>query len=492
MVNMNLNQYWQILWGRRRIVYAVTGIIVGITIFLVAIMPTTYTASTSINFEFGGGNPYADVRAGSPSVEGSYISTQINIIHSLNVAQRVVDSLSPIEKEQLIRALEANHTIVDTFIGSIKSIFNSVISFFGDEGQSGDSIKGSNEAETPKITWMARAIAGAINVTPITGSRILTLSYTSTDPSIAALITNKYVQAYTKTNLEMMIDPARNTAAWFDERLKSMRQSVEASQAKLAAYQQAEGIVATDEKFDIENTRLSELTSQLLAMQAETRKARTLQHRIQELKTGGSALDNIPEIQSNPSVQKIKDELRNLEAKLAELSSRLGQNHPQYQRVLEEISAAKSRLNREFAAIVEGANNSVRIAEERERAAEAALTEQKTLVLQLKNQRGTLDVLTREVESAREAYNAALAQFNQSSLQSLVTQTNVNIIDIAQIPRSPSGPNIGQNIVLALIVGLMLGVGLAFVIELLDRRIRAKEDLITELGLPVLGTLERI
>lgn len=490
MLSMHFNQYWQILQGRIKVVIITFGAIVLTTALMLAMTPNTYTATASLNFDFQGSNPYMDVRTLSPSAEGSYITTQISIIKSQHVAKKVVDNLSQSQREQLISAMDGHLTILDRLMGELFSRLRGAVDLFSAESQTAVGQESLNVPDPN--SGLALALTNNLKVTPVIGSRIVTLEYSSTDPSVSALITNAYVRAYTNTNLEMLIDPAKRTAVWFDERLGTLRHAAEAAQTKLAVYQQQEGIVATDERFDIESKRLTDLTTQLLDAQVETRKSVTSQQQVEELQSKRVSLDNIPEFQNNASIQKAKDEVRQYEAKLAELSSRLGDNHPQFQRMMLELNAAKRRLSNEFGSLVQGANNSVKIALERERSVERALAAQKQVVLQFKSERGAMDMLNREVESAQAAYNSALKQFNESSLQSLVTQTNISVIDAAQVPRHPSGPNIGQNMGLAVLVGLMLGIGIAFGWELIDRRVRSREDLLADLSLPVLGTLERV
>lgn len=479
--------------GRANVILITLAAIVFITAFILVLTPKIYTASASLNFEFQGSNPYMDVRTMSPGAEGSYIATQISIIKSQNVAQKLIDSLSDHQREKLASAIEGKLTPMDNVLSPAISGLHSLTQLFSSEERGDEVLSGASKTgEFSAHSWIAHSISNDLKVTPIIGSRVVTLEYSSPNPEVAALVTNGYVQAYTNTNLEMLIDPAKRTAAWFDERLDTLRLAVESAQAKLAAYQQQKGIVATDERFDNESKRLTDLTSQLLDAQLETRKAVTSQTQIEELRAKGISLDNIPDFQTNASIQKAKDDVRQYEAKLAEMSSRLGENHPQYQRMLLEIRAAKLRLSNEFSALVAGANNSVKIALERERSVEKALADQKEVVLQFKSQRGAIDMLNREVESAQASYNSALKQFNESSLQSLVTQTNISVIDPAQVPAQPSGPNLGQNMALAVLVGLMLGIGIAFAWELMDRRVRSREDLLADLSLPVLGTLERV
>ena len=112
------------------------------------------------------------------------------------------------------------------------------------------------------------------------------------------------------------------------------------------------------------------------------------------------------------------------------------------------------------------------------------------LVLDLKHEHDRITVLNRDVESAQSTYNAALTQMNASSMQSMMDQTSVSILDPANIPRQPSSPRWSKSLVLGVLAGLILGVGVAVFMELLGRRVHSKEDLLLHFNVPLLGHLK--
>ncbi len=481
---MTFTAYWQILRGRMAIVIAALVILVSITGGLLIIEPKTYSASTTLNFDFNGSNPYAGTISGT-SAEASYISTQVSIISSIKLAEKVYVLLDSTDREKVANALEAKKTILDRGLASVKAYFVT-----STDNPRLETQTRATEGDS-QYHWIVSALPGDLMVTPIIGSQILKIAYTATDPAIAALLTNVYAQAYVQTTLEMIVNPAQRTKSWIDKQAKFLRAHVEKAQAKLIQYQQQQGIIATDERLESENQRLMDLSRELSQVGEEYRSELSKQQQVKSLLAQGRIVDDVPAIAENTVVRAIKGEIRQLEAKLAELSGKLGINHPRLQSTRAELTAAKVRMKREIDSIVKGFSNSVAAIKERERTVQAALIGQKKLVLQFKGQRGEAEVLQREVESARDAYNTVLKQLTTTNLQSVVTQTNVQILDQAQQPRAASGPKYAQNLILAVIVGLMLGVGLVFVMEMLDRRIRTSYDLSDELDLPVLGVLQR-
>ena len=128
---------------------------------------------------------------------------------------------------------------------------------------------------------------------------------------------------------------------------------------------------------------------------------------------------------------------------------------------------------------------------QREAEVRRELEAQRSKVLQMKAVRDEGQVLVRDVENAQRAYDAIMARLTQSSLESQTTQSYVNMLTTAQPPAEASSPKMVLNVALAIVVGLMLAVGAALMLELMDRRVRGPEEIVASLGLPVIGSLPR-
>jgi len=486
---MSLERLFLILRTHARLIISIFTLAVVVSCIITYVTPKTYQATASLNFEFGATNP-VDIRGRSDFTEGTYITTQIGLIKSQNVAQEVEKDLTPYERDRLVAAFDAGRSVIDDLKFMVTSPLQAL---FKDQKK---TVRESSHGETLDIqsaySRLARSIGADLSVEPMFNSRIIEVSYSSTDRQIAALMANKYAEAYIKTNLQMVIDPARKSKVWFDEQLKSLRKMLEDARSKLTAYQQKEGIVSSDERIDTETTRLKELSSQLVAAQQATRNAVTEQQKLADVLADGAPLTTFEPVFSNSVVQHIKSEIRDLEGLLVKNSSSLGKNHPKMKKLNSELSAARARLESEIQTITDGISNAAELSTERERDLELVLGAQKQLVLDLKNQHDRIAVLKREVETAQATYNAALTQLNTTSMQSMVDQTNVSIVDRANIPGRHSSPDVVKNLVFGVIGGLILGIGLAVLMEMFSRRVHSREDFTVELGIPMLGHLKKV
>ena len=493
---MSLQQYIEIFRARVQVIIIIFVVAVAIAGIVTYVTPKMYMATTSLNFEIKGDNPFAEALGVSVLSGNTYVATQIDIIKSLNVAQKVVDSLRQNERNHLIASLEAENTIIDklrdSILAPIRSLFkndsNRVL-----EGKTSSEMHDSDalQIDSP-YSWVALSIGHNLKAKPMFSSRIVEISYASTNPQIAALMADKFAEAYIVANLQMIIDPAQKTKVWFDEQLKSLRENLQNAQSRLTAYQQKEGIVATDERIDTENKRLQELSSQLVSAQQETRNAVTEQQQLIEVLASSSSLLTFPKVFADPVIQRIKSDIRAFEGTLVEISSRLGENHPKYKRVQQELKAARGRLDVEVKVITEGIYNDAELAKERTRDLAKVLEKQKQFVLDLKYEYGRIAVLAREVESEQATYNTALDQLNETSMRSMIDQTNVSIVDPASVPGTHSSPRVMIDLGVGGLFGLLLGIGITIFREMLNRKVHSKEDLIVEVGVPFLGQLKKV
>lgn len=487
---LTIEKLFLILRTRARLIAAILAAAIIVAGVITYLSPKMYTASTSLNFTFTTNPIDSDTKA---LAEDTYVATQMGIIQSQQVAQRIVDGLTEYQRQRLIAALDARYSVTDQLMDAIKSPIGAL--FKGGQSHS-HAVATTGPGESLDVnsaySWLAQGIGADLFVAPQVNTRIVQISYDSTDPQVAALMVNKFAEAYIAANLEMVTDPARKSKAWFDEQLKSLRQRLQDAQSKLTAYQQQERVVSTDERLDNETTRLENLSNQLVIAQQETRNALTERKKLQEVLASGAPLDTFEAVFNNAVVQNIKAQIRDLQGTLVNSSNSLGANHPKIKKIKSELYAARQRLDVEIKTITDGINNAAELSKEREHDLAKSLEAQKQVVLDLKNEHNKIAVLQRDVESAQATYNAALNQLNTTSMQSLVDQTNVSIVDRANIPSTPSSPRVTKNLVLGILAGLLLGVGLAVILEISVRRVHSQEDLTIELGVPLLAHLKKV
>jgi len=445
---MNPQQFLLILRARYKLVFFVLLGTVMATFVVTLLLPKQYTATASVVVDVKSPDPIIGVMLPGMAAPG-YMATQIDIIQSDRVAQKVVKLLK----------LDASPTVRQQWM---------------------EATGGKGRLEI----WLADLLQKKLEVKPSRESNVISVSYKAVDPGFAAAVANAFTQAYIETNIELKVAPARQYAQWFGEQGKSLRDNLEKAQAKLSAYQQEHGIVAIDERLDNETAKLNELSTQLTVVQGQTSDAQSKQR-------SGSASDTLPEVVQNPTIGALKVDIARQEAKLQELAGNLGKNHPQYQRAESEIATLKQKLEVETRHITSGFSTSRNVGKEKESELRTAIEAQKKKLLELKHARDEVAVLMRDVDAAQKAYEAVSQRFNQTSLESQSTQSNVAVLTPAAEPTEPSSPKLVLNMMFSVFVGTLLSIGMALMLEMLDRRIRSADDLAETLRLPVLGVIQK-
>ena len=438
---MNFTTFLAILRARLWLMVLVLAVTVTTAAVVSLILPPSYKAATTVVVDSKSKDPVSGVMFPMQLMAG-YVATQVDIISSHNVAGKVVDTLKLAE------------------IPRVKSDFQE-----------------ATEGKGNIRDWLADSLLKNLSVEPSRESTAIDISFKSVDPNFAAAVANAFARAYIDTNLELRTEPARQSAAWFESQLKQLRDNLEQSQTKLSTYQREHGLVGADERLDVETARLAELSSQLVAAQSSSYDAASRQ--------SGEGAD----VMNSGVVQQLRTDLALKEASLAELGQNLGQNHPQYLRTKAEVDTLRAKLEAEKKAATRVVTTTASAARQREANLRGALASQKTHILDLKDKRDDLSVLLRDVDNAQHIYDSALQRYSETHLEAQTTQTEIAILNPAIAPLKPDSPKLLLNLVLATFLGSMLAVGVALLMEMIDRRVRNPQDISELLGVPVLSVL---
>ncbi|RZI85805.1 MAG: chain length determinant protein EpsF [Rubrivivax sp.] len=441
---MSFTQFIEILKARWILVVAVLAVtvlgVVGVSLLWVK----QYTAVSTVIIDSRGPDPINGMVMNNMLMPG-YIATQIDVVTSERVTRKVIKTLKLDQSPELRQ-----------------------------QWQDDANGQGSFEA------WLSELLQKSLTVSPSRESSVINISYSAVDPRFAAALANTFMQAYIDTTLELRVEPARQFSTLFEGQSKLARDRLEAAQAKLSDYQKAKGLIATDERLDIESVRLSELSSQLVALQAVASESGSRR---------AQASANMAEVLNNPVVSGLTADVSRLQARMKETQAKFGSAHPQVLELQANISELQAKRDAEIGRVTSSVSINDRINRSREAQVRVSLDEQRQKVLRLKEQRDEAAVLLRDVEDAQRNYDALRARFAQTSLESQNNQTNVSVLKYAEPPYEHSTPKLLLNTAIAVFLGAIIGLGAAIVTELLRRRIRTEDDFVHDMGVPLLGIM---
>jgi chain length determinant protein EpsF len=409
------------------------------------LLPKQYLATASVLADIK-----ADPVVGNPNpsqMASNYIATQIDVVNSDRVARHVVELLG----------LE-------------------------NDAQSKQEWKQATGGSGDLKAWLAEGLRLHLRATPSRESNVITIGFQWTDPQQAAIFANAFAQSYIQTSVELKVAPAKQYADWFKERSDELSSELAAKQRQLADFERDEGIVPTGERLDIEASRLAELSTQLVQIQAQRQDSQSRQRKIDNI-------ESLPEVLQSPVVSALKAQLSNAEIALDKLRERLGDSHPQYIQAKSEVDELHERIAQESERIVGSMKTTVAVNSRRESAIRAALEEQKAHVLEMKHQQDQAAILADAVQTAQRNLEAVNQRLAQSSLESLSQQTTLVLLTPATAPFIRDSPKPRLDMLIALFLGTILGVATALIVEHRNQRVRSEEDLLHVVGVPLLGRI---
>jgi succinoglycan biosynthesis transport protein ExoP len=444
---MTFEQLFAILRARWLVAASTFVLVVGSVAAFTLLKAKSYTATASVVVDIKSPDPIAGVvltGAASPS----FLMTQIDVMTSQRVALKVVSDL----KLNEIPNLRDNWMAATQGTGDFKG-------------------------------WLADLFRHTLEARPSRGSNVINLSYTGADPNFAATIVNAFVKAYLDVNMQLRTDPAKQYNRFFDSNGKQLREQLETAQARLSDFQQRQGIVVTDERLDVEMARLNELSTQVVQIQSAVADSVSRQAAV------NAQGDKTQDVMMNPLVTTLKSSLVQQENQLEQLSTKLGDEHPQVQELRNGIVDLRKRLDAEVRRVSGsfGISNSVNVA--RESQTRASLDAQRAKVLKMKAVRDQAAMLQRDADNAQRAYEGVMLRQNTSNLESKAFLDNVAALEYATAPSVPSGPRVLSNIGLGGVVGLALALAAALLLERLDRRLRTVSEIESLTQLPSIGAI---
>jgi capsular exopolysaccharide synthesis family protein len=334
-------------------------------------------------------------------------------------------------------------------------------------------------------------VLGSLAVTPIRNSRLVELRFSSPDPRLAADLANAHARAYIQQNLETRFAASKDASDWLGEQLAEQRKKVEESEAALQRYKEAHDAVAVEDRQNIVVQRLADLNAAVTKAKTERISREATYNQLKALQ-GTSAIDTAPAVIGNEYIQRLKAEVGDLQRQQAQLSERYGDRHPEMVKVRTALQTVEAKYDAEVGKVIQSVRAEYEAALAQERSLVGALEGQKTEALGLNRKGIEYSVLSREAESNRQIYEALLQRTKETGISSELKTSNIRVVDTAEIPAVPVLPRRQRDLMMSALSGAILALGLVFLFEYLDNRIKSPQELRAQLGLPFLGMVPAI
>lgn len=463
---IDLRRIWAAIFRHRFVVGGIVALALAAAIIVTVITTPVYSARVALQIDSGTSEVLeeeASFRAFDWDVE-RFLQTQIDVLLSRGTAKTLI------ERMDLARD--------DTFFTRMGVPAPTI------------AAPGKTMAETRQDAITTILLANVDAELP-RYSRILDLTFDSPDADYAAQIANGYAEAFIAGNLERRFDSSSYAREYLTEQLAESKQALEAAERAQVEYATANNLInlnsGTGNSDNPESLTQRTLISANDSLSAARSNRITAEQRYRSASNGDPM--QIPQVQSSPFISLVLRDLAEVEGQYRRDAARYKKDHPVIQEHIQQIASLRSDLSsavsdirgslrREYLAAL---NSERQLSSDVARLRSGTSTEQASRV--------QFNILARETATRRDMYDALLARFQEVNASAGITNSNISIIDQAQVPGSPVRPQPLINIALGLLAGFALAGMYLFVREFVDDAARTPEDVVERFGLPFLGSL---
>jgi capsular exopolysaccharide synthesis family protein len=466
---IDLRRYIEVLLKYRAVI-ASAAVAVAVCFALYSFTTTPlYTARTTLqidSYESVLGSLKVEDLLQQKSSRQDYLETQIQQIKSLSLADAVL----------------ADPDIRKHFEAGKSSWLSSLLSFGRKRSQEGQSIDSAISGYTAPAK-MLRTYLDHISVSPVRRTTLVNIDVVDDSPVFAATVANKHAAAYIEWVRSLRLDQQGRGLAFLSAQSAQLQERVADLERQLADYAEENSIVALNKDENITIQKMASLSADLSA--AESRSIQ-IDNKAKEARM---ALKNDSAAFDDTSVTSTRLELAKLEAEYALLGSKYQPAYPKMQQLRSQIEQLKRSVREQRAALVRGMESEARAATSEVAKLKEELEKQKSLAFEQSKRQVQYNSLERELDSTRELLQNVSKQMKEMSLAVESKGSNIAVVDRALVPQAPSHPKKVLLIALGLVLGLLLGVGGAFLIDHLDNTIRTPDEVRRILDLPTLGVV---
>jgi succinoglycan biosynthesis transport protein ExoP len=412
-------------------------------------------------------------------VADDYYQTQYKILQSRALARRTIDALNLGNDQRFNPKADNSLTVRKIVMWPVRLASN----WF----RPSRAIEPPQPDESKVQSALIDRFLGGLSVAPVRNSRLVDVKFESPDAALSAHVANALAQAYIDQNLEFRFVSSKDASDWLGVRLAEQKKLVEASEQALQQYREKTDAVPLEDKQNIVVQKLVDLNGAVTRAKTERIQKEAAYKQITAGQNDRNAVDSIPAILSNVFIQQQKGELADLQRQQAQLSDKLGPNHPEMVKLSSAIRAAEAKIQGEIAKVVQAMRNDYEQSVAQENSLTSALEQQKNDALALNRKGIEYGVLARDAASNRQIFESLLQRTKETGISGELKTSNIRVIDAAETPGSPIRPTRSMNLLLGLFAGGALGIGLAFFFDYLDNRIKSPDELKQHLGLPFLG-----
>lgn len=367
---------------------------------------------------------------------------------------------------------------------TIKSLDLARYPEFGGNSHGFATVRGVTSNERPAILG---AFLSRLAVKRVPNSTLIEVTFEATDPQLAARVVNGHLEAYKEANFRSKYDATTQASNWLSAELEELRMKVEKSETDRIDYERENQIWTIDEKQNISTQKLADINKTLTDAQTEL----VAKQAIYQIAKAGD-VEQLSDVRANPYVGDLLKRQADIEGQYDEMSAQFGPNYPKLQRLEQQRKSITEALARADKNIADSIANDYNTAKEKVDLLTEALNKQKVEVNEMSEKLIQYHILEHDAESNKQLYDGLQQKLKEATISAGLRSSNIRVVDPALVPAYPARPQKARNILLAFLVGLVGGIGLAFLREYLDNTVKSPDDVERLTGLPSLAVVPSV
>ncbi|WP_257296570.1 polysaccharide biosynthesis tyrosine autokinase [Endozoicomonas sp. YOMI1] len=475
---IDLRQIFHVLNSHRWAIIGFTAAVTLVAILVVFSMTPIYQATATLQIE----QEQAKVLSieevyGIDGGTDSYLNTQFEVLKSRGVLEKVVNKLDLLNNPE--------------FNGRLKEApwYEGMLdwrSWFG--------LKEPEALEDPGMIMRdtINILADSVSIEPVRKTQIVKIHAQSEKPQLAAKIANAIANAYIESYMESKLALTLNATDWMQGRMGELSEKLKVAEEELQDYREQENLIELEGVLNASSDELKALTNALVQVRSKLAVSENIYKQIRSgaMRKGDS--QSLQAVLKHPLIQNLKQEESKVERLVTDLTRRYGPKHPKMISAKSELESIQQNMNVQIRNIVEGVEREYEIDKANERSLSAAVEELKQRIQVTNRKEFRLRALEREVQTNKDLYDAFFKRIQETSATSDLQTANARIVDKAFTPKIPVKPKKKLIVAVAMLMGLLISCGIAFLLEMLNNTIRTTRDVEEKLNLPVLGVLPKL
>jgi succinoglycan biosynthesis transport protein ExoP len=483
-----------VLFRHRRLIFTVLLLVCSIAMLQTWQTVPLYKAQTRIviNDErstavVGFNNPNVDYW----QEEEPYYQTQYRVLASRGLARKAVRRLRAEGITSLDRPTPRSLNLANA-ISSASSAVRQVIRGWVQPAQTGAATETQAADEDARESALINGFLGRVDVQPVRGTRLVDVFFVDDDPALAVRAANVLGEEYVQQNLDLRLDTTRKSLLWLNDEIAKQEKKVRDSEAALAGYRERQNAMSLDQGKDIVGAKLGQLNTEVTRAKTTRVQKQALYEQVKSISPDDPKADTYPAIARSAAIVSLRARITDLDAQKAQLSEKYGEKWPALVAVSRDLDSARHQLRQEVGKAIDSIRNDYRSALAEEQSLTGQLEEQKRVAMDLGQKSVGYSVLEKDAQTDREVYQTLLSRQKELSVASNSRANNVYVMDHAETPKTPFSPNVRREFLMALGLGLVLALSLAFGLDYMDDTVRTPEDITRRLALPLLGLVPAV